>query len=42
MDHQLKDTDQKCYWSDYYDFTVNKYGVKMRNIVKILGSKRLN
>ena len=25
---QLKDIDQKCYCSSYYDFSVNKYGVK--------------
>ena len=26
--HQLKNIDQKCYCSDYYDVNVNKYGVK--------------
>ena len=25
---QLKNNDQKCYCSDYYDVSVNKYGVK--------------
>ena len=24
----LKDIDQRYYWSDYYDASVNKYGVK--------------
>ena len=25
---QLKDIDQKFYFSDYYDVSINKYGVK--------------
>ena len=25
---KIKDTDHKCYCSDYYDVSVNKYGVK--------------
>ena len=25
---ELKDIDQRCYCSDYYDVIVNKYGVK--------------
>ena len=25
---QLKDIDQKCYCSDYWDISVNKYGIK--------------
>ena len=30
----LKDIDQKYYCSSYYDFSVNKYGVKCENFGK--------
>ena len=33
---QLKNIDQKYYCSDDYDVCVNKYGVKLWNIAKIL------
>ena len=33
----FKNIDAKCYASDYYDVNVNKYGVKLWNIIKILG-----
>ena len=33
---QLKNTDQKFYCSDYYDASVNKYGVKCRTSLKFL------
>ena len=31
--HQLKNIDQKYYFSDYYDVSVNKYGVKCETSV---------
>ena len=31
---QLKDIDQKFYCSDYYDVSVNKYGVKCRTSLR--------
>ena len=33
---QLKNTDQKFYCSDYYDASVNKYGVKCGTSLKFL------
>ena len=33
----LQNIDAKCYALDYYDVNVNKYGVKLWNIIKILG-----
>ena len=33
----FKNIDAKCYALDYYDVNVNKYGVKLWNIIKILG-----
>ena len=33
---QLKNTDQKFYCSDYYDASVNKYGVKCGTSLKCL------
>ena len=30
---QLKDIDQKCYCSSYYNVSVNKYGVKCRTFL---------
>ena len=34
---QLKDIDQKYYFSNYFDASVNKYGVKCRTSLKLLG-----
>ena len=31
---QLKDIDQKFYCSDYYNVSVNKYGVKCRTSLR--------
>ena len=43
---QLKDIDQKCYCSDYYDFTVNIYGVKCGTSLRfgkiMLGTRSLD
>ena len=36
---QLKDIDQKYYCSDYYDVSVNKYGVKCRTSLKFWENK---
>ena len=33
----LENIDQMYYCSNYYDISVNKYGVKCGNIIKILG-----
>ena len=30
----MKDIDQKCYCSDYYDCSVNKYGVKCGTLLR--------
>ena len=37
--NQLKDTDQKYYCSDYYDVSVNKYGVKCRTSLRFWENK---
>ena len=34
---QIKNIDTKFYASDYYDVNVNKYRVKCRTVIKILG-----
>ena len=34
---QLKDIDQKYYFSNYFDASVNKYGVKCRTSLTLLG-----
>ena len=39
---QLKDIDQKFYCSDYYDVSVNKYGVKCRTSLRFLEDKGCN
>ena len=39
---QLKDIDQKFYCSDYYDVSVNKYGVKCRTSLRFLEDKSCN
>ena len=36
---QLKDIDQKYYYSRYYDVSVNKYGVKCRTSLRFWGNK---
>ena len=36
---QLKDIDQKFYCSDYYDVSVNKYGIKCRTLLRFWGNK---
>ena len=36
---QLKDIDQKYYCSDYYDVSVNKYGVKCRTSLRFWENK---
>ena len=36
---ELKDIDQKYYCSDYYDVSVNKYGVKCRTSLKFWENK---
>ena len=36
---QLKDIDQKYYCSDYYDMSVNKYGVKCRTSLRFWENK---
>ena len=36
---QLKDIDQKYYCSDYYDVSVNKYGVKCGTSLRFWGNK---
>ena len=36
---QLKDIDQKFYCSDYYDVSVNKYGIKCRTSLRFWGNK---
>ena len=36
---QLKDIDQKYYCSDYYDVSINKYGVQCRKLLRFLESK---
>ena len=36
---QLKNIDQKYYYSSYYDGTVNKYGVKSRTSLKFWQNK---
>ena len=36
---QLKDIDKKYYCSDYYDVSVNKYGVKCGTSLRFLGKK---
>ena len=36
---QLKDIDQKYYCSDYYDVSVNKYGVKCRTLLRFWENK---
>ena len=36
----LKDIDQKYYWSNYYDASVNKYGVKCGASLKFWENKR--
>ena len=36
---QLKDIDQKFYCSDYYDISVNKYGVKCRTSLRFWENK---
>ena len=38
---QLKDIDQECYCSDYYDVSVNKYGVKCRTSLRLRENKYL-
>ena len=38
FDH-LKDIDQKFYYSDYYDVSVNKYGVKCGTLVRLWENK---
>ena len=37
--YQLKDIDQKYYCSNYYDVSVNKYGVKCGTSLKFLENK---
>ena len=37
--NQLKSIDQKFYCSEYYDASVNKYGVKCKTLLRFLGSK---
>ena len=37
--HQLKNIDQKYYFSDYYDVSVNKYGVKCKTPVRFWENK---
>ena len=39
---QLKNINRKFYFSDYYDVSVIKYGVKCFNIVKILRKSKLD
>ena len=36
---QLKDIDQKCYYSSYYDHSVNKYGVKWETRLRFWENK---
>ena len=36
---QLKGIDQKCYWSSYYDVSVNKYSVKCGTSSRIWENK---
>ena len=36
---QLKDIDQKFYFSDYYDASVTKYGVKCRTSLRFWENK---
>ena len=37
--YQLKYIDQKFYWSDYNDVSVNRYGVKCRTLLRFLENK---
>ena len=37
---ELKNTDQKYYCSDYYDVSVNKYGVKCGTSLRFWENKR--
>ena len=37
--YQLKNIDQKLYCSDYYDVSVNKYGVKCRTSLRFWKNK---
>ena len=37
--HELKNIDQKYYCSNYYDASVNKYGVKCRTSLRFWGNK---
>ena len=37
--NQLKNIDQKCYCSSYYDVSVNKYGVKCRTYLRFWENK---
>ena len=36
---QLKNIDKKCYFSDYYDVSVNKYGTKCGKSVRFWENK---
>ena len=36
---QLKDINKKCYCSDYYDVSVNKYDVKCETSLRFLENK---
>ena len=36
---QLKNIDKKCYSSDYYDVSVNKYGVKCGTLLRFWENK---
>ena len=37
---QLKDINQKYYYSSYYDVSVNKYGIKCGTSFRLWGNKR--
>ena len=39
---QLKDIDQKYYFSSFYDVSANKYGVKCVTSLRFWGKKRLH
>ena len=37
--YQLRNIDKKYYWSNYYDVSVNKYGVKSRKLLRFWENK---